>query len=219
MRYFGRLVACCSTLMIHSIYIFYYQFRDGKIELFDLYSTPFLLLVAYWAGLQFDKVRYLSEKDILTGLYNRRFVIKRFKRAMNSKKKGLNTKLTVLVMDCDNFKYINDYYGHDNGDMVLKMISEALVESTRKDDIVARWGGDEFLVIGHYNQEKELQMMLKRFECTLRNLTYLVKKPITVSIGSAVYSNQSQDLFDLMRIADDNMYKQKIVKKNKQNAN
>src|SRR4051794_11378468 len=107
MRYSGRMVASVGTLFIHCLYILYYNYRDGKIEPVDLYSTPFLVMLGYLAGLQFDKVRYLSEKDLLTGMYNRRFVINTFEK-VSSLFERTDHKLFVLVIDCDNFKNIND---------------------------------------------------------------------------------------------------------------
>lgn len=218
MRYLGRIVASVGTLFIHFLYIFYYYFRDGNIEPVDLYSTPFIVILGYWAGLQFDKVKYLSEKDLLTGMYNRRFVIKMFGK-ITSLLERTHHKLFVLVIDCDNFKNINDQYGHNTGDKVLKMIGESLVGASRKSDIVARWGGDEFLVIGHYMEEAGLQIMLQRLENHLNNLSKQIDIPIAVSIGSAVFPNHSKDLFDLIRIADRNMYKCKVIKKSNHELN
>ena len=105
--------------------------------------------MGFWAGLQFDKARFLSERDLLTGMYNRRFVTNTFKQ-LASLVDRTNSQLFVLLIDCDNFKSINDCYGHNKGDQVLKKIGETLIETTRKSDIVARWGGDEFLIMGHY---------------------------------------------------------------------
>lgn len=212
MRYSGRLVACMIIFLIHCLYILYYFYRDGKIESFDLYSTPVLVMIGYWGGFQFDKVRYLSEKDILTGMYNRRFVINTFEK-VSLLLERTNHKLFVLVIDCDNFKNINDQYGHNTGDRILKMIGETLVEASRKSDIVARWGGDEFLIIGYYKEEAGLQNLLQRLERSLCNLSNQVEIPIAVSVGSAVYPNHSKNLFNLIKIADDNMYKHKIIKK------
>lgn len=212
MRYSGRITGGVGSLFIHSIYIFYYYFRDGKIEAFDLYSSPIIFTLGFWTGYQFDKARYLSERDILTGLYNRRFVIHSFKQ-LTSLVDRTNSQLFVLLIDCDNFKHINDYYGHHKGDQVLKKISATLIGTTRKSDIVARWGGDEFLIIGHYKDAAGLQTMLKRIDYNLSILSDEFKIPIMVSIGSAVYPNESKELDDLIRIADKNMYKQKELNK------
>ena len=163
MKYSGRFIASIGPLFIHSLYIIYYYYRDGKIEPIDLYSSPLILLLGFWAGLQFDKTRFLSERDVLTGIYNRRFVTNSFEQ-LASFVDRTNRQLFILIIDCDNFKKINDYYGHSRGDQVLKEISEILVDTTRKSDVVARWGGDEFLIIGHYKDDAGLQTVLQRLD-------------------------------------------------------
>ncbi|KSU89238.1 MULTISPECIES: GGDEF domain-containing protein [Bacillales] len=211
MKYTGRIFGSLGLFLLHSVYIFYYFFRDGEVEPLDLYSYPLLIWIGYWGGKQFDKVRFYSEKDELTGIYNRRFVMNTYEK-ITSIAERTNSKLYVLVIDCDNFKAINDTYGHHNGDMVLIKISETLVDSTRKSDIVARWGGDEFLVIGLCNEEADLQTILQRLEEHLKNLAYQINLPIKASIGSAIYPNHSKDLFELIKIADDKMYNSKETK-------
>ena len=161
MRYTGRVTASIGALFIHSLYIIYYYSRDGKVEPVDLYSSPFIFLMGFWAGLQFDKAIFLSERDLLTGMYNRRFVTNTFGQ-LTSLIDRTNNQLFVLIIDCDNFKNINDCYGHNKGDQVLKKIGETLVRTTRKSDIVARWGGDEFLIMGHYKDDAGLQTMLSQ---------------------------------------------------------
>lgn len=214
MRYTGRITASIGALFIHSLYIIYYYFRDEKVESLDLYTSPIIFLIGFWAGFQFDKARFLSERDLLTGMYNRRFVTNTFKQ-LTSLVDRTNSQLFVLVIDCDNFKNINDCYGHNKGDQVLKKIGETLIGTTRKSDIVARWGGDEFLIIGHYKNSVGLQTLIQRLEKGLKILTDEIEIPIMVSVGSAVYPSQSKDLEELIKIADDNMYRHKEINKSK----
>ncbi|MEH6937904.1 GGDEF domain-containing protein [Bacillus sp. JJ664] len=211
MNYTGRIFGSLGLFLLHSVYIFYYYLRDKSVEPLDLYSYPFLIMFGYWAGTQYDKVRFYSEKDELTGIYNRRFVMNTYEK-ITALAERVNSKLFILVIDCDNFKTINDTYGHHNGDMVLSKIAETLVASTRKSDIVARWGGDEFLVIGHYNEEVGLQIVLQRLEENLRYLSNQVKIPIQASIGSAIFPIHSKDLFELIKTADEKMYHSKTTK-------
>ncbi|NOU53713.1 GGDEF domain-containing protein [Brevibacillus borstelensis] len=209
MGYTGRIVTSISVFFTHSLYIVYYYYRDGKVEALDLYSFPFLILFAYWAGKQYDKVKYLSDKDTLTGVYNRRFVLNSFEK-IASLANRTNSKLFVLLIDCDNFKEINDRHGHHKGDMVLTAIAETLIRSTRKSDIVARWGGDEFLIIGHHKDETGLQTILSRLHNELENLYEQVNiDNVSVSIGSAIFPDQSRDLDELIRSADVDMYERK----------
>ncbi len=119
----------------------------------------------------------------------------------------------MLVIDCNNFKEINDTFGHQKGDYVLSTIAETLTNTTRKSDIVARWGGDEFLVIGHYKNETGLQTLLKRLNNDLENLSEQVSIDVGVSIGSAIFPDDSQDLDELIKTADHNMYEYKEQRK------
>lgn len=212
MKYTGRIFASLGMFLLHTTYIVYYYLRDAKIESLDLYSTPFLILVGIWAGLQYDKARFLSEKDMLTSLYNRRFIIKTFEKIASICDRT-NSKLFVLIIDCNNFKIINDTFGHQKGDLVLTAIAETLTNSTRKSDIVARWGGDEFLVIGHYKNELGLQAFINRLNNDLGNLSKQINIDVGVSIGSAIFPDDSLDLDELIKTADRNMYKSKEQRK------
>ncbi|MGG2067324.1 GGDEF domain-containing protein [Bacillus sp. S14(2024)] len=211
MKYTGRIIGILGIFLLHSIYIFYYYFRDKAVEPLDFYSYPFLIFLGYWGGKQYDKVRFYSEKDELTGIYNRRFVMGTYEKIISLAART-NNKLFVLVVDCDNFKTINDTYGHHQGDIILAKISKTLVESTKKSDIVARWGGDEFLVIGHYKDETSLQALLQRLEEKLENFSNQIQIPIMVSIGSAIYPDHNNNLFELIKIADNKMYHSKTSK-------
>ncbi|GED28659.1 hypothetical protein BAG01nite_47610 [Brevibacillus agri] len=212
MKYTGRIVLTIFAFLLHSMYIVYYFCRDGKVEPFDVYTYPLLIIWGYWTGKQYDKVKFFSEKDELTGLFNRRFVIKSFEKIASLAERA-NSKLFLLVIDCDNFKHINDDYGHDKGDLILTQIAETLVRSTRKSDISARWGGDEFLVIGHYKDEAGLQTLIMRLHNDLENLSNQVSIEVKVSIGSAIFPDQSRELDELIKSADQNMYMYKEQKK------
>lgn len=210
MKYTGRIIGSLSLFIIHSLYIFYYYARSQFIEPLDIYSYPFLVFFGYWAGMQFDQVKFYSEKDELTGIYNRRFVIKAYENTSLAKR--TNNKFFILVIDCDNFKTINDTYGHLKGDLVLKKLGEILAESISKKDIVARWGGDEFLVIGSYTEQTNLETVIQNLKKKMETLSNQVQMPIEASIGSAIYPNHSKDLFELIKIADDKMYQSKTSK-------
>jgi diguanylate cyclase (GGDEF)-like protein len=200
-------------LAAHSLFVIYFSLLFGQLHIVSLLGYFLWFFIGYWIGKQYDKAKYFAEKDPLTNLYNRRFVMNAFEK-ITSLAERTNSKLFVLVIDCDNFKVINDMYGHQKGDLVLSMIGETLVGMTRKSDIVARWGGDEFLVIGHYKEETGLQTVLQRLEDNLRDLSSRIDIPVIVSIGSAVYPDHNKDLFGLIKMADENMYKRKLTKKN-----
>lgn len=93
-----------------------------------------------------ERIIYLSWHDPLTDLYNRRYIIDKMEAEIERKKRTGNT-FSVVMLDIDNFKNINDHYGHACGDYVLKKLSRILSETFRKADFVSRWGGEEFLVV------------------------------------------------------------------------
>jgi diguanylate cyclase (GGDEF)-like protein len=159
---------------------------------YDFIYTPFLLPIVWWLGKQYDRAKYLSEKDDLTGAYNRRYLIDNFKKlAINS--------FIIYIVDVNDFKTINDTYGHHIGDEVLQYISSMLRQYVNKKDIIVRTGGDEFLVIS-------------KSECLLsQKLIFDIDDNIrvSVSIGTAMYPNDATTLNELVKIADKNMYKAK----------
>ncbi|MCH1624486.1 GGDEF domain-containing protein [Ferdinandcohnia quinoae] len=214
MKHSGRFFAVGIILSLHTIYLVYYYFRDGQIDIIDLLGYPLFYFIAYWCGKQYDKAQYFSEKDTLTNLYNRRFIMGAFDKIISFADRT-NSKLFVLIIDCDNFKEINDSCGHTKGDLVLSNIANILLQSIRKSDVVARWGGDEFLIIGHYKDDAGLQTLIQRLDDQLESLSQQMSLNIKISIGSTIYPDDSNNLEELIKSADQNMYKQKAQNREK----
>ncbi|MGG3924480.1 GGDEF domain-containing protein [Metabacillus fastidiosus] len=212
MKYTGRIFVFIFILIFQYSLVAYLYYENGYIEEVNYIATPVMLFFGYFIGKQFDKVKFYSEKDILTNLYNRRFIMTNFKKFAAAAER-MNSKFFILVIDCDNFKEINDLYGHIKGDEILKSIGECLISATRKGDITARWGGDEFLVIGYMKDETDLTISLNKLEEKLDKLSEKLKIPVYASVGSAIFPNESKDLLELIKIADDNMYYCKGLKK------
>jgi len=151
----------------------------------------------------------LAFYDPLTGLANRSLLTERFNQLRGVYKRHLK-KFAVLLIDLDNFKEINDTYGHLTGDALLKEIASRLKRVTRRaEDTVARIGGDEFVVI-----IPEIES-IKKLKATTKKLLDIVKSPllingielnITASIGISIYLDHASDLEGLLRSADINMY-------------
>jgi diguanylate cyclase (GGDEF)-like protein len=215
-KYKGRLIATMMIMTVHTLYTLYYFKRDGMVDVLDLLGYPVIFIISYWSGLQYDKAVYFSEKDTLTNIYNRRYVISSFDRFLSLAKRS-NTTLFVMLLDCDNFKEINDRYNHHLGDEVLRHISKILLGCTRKGDIVSRWGGDEFLILGRYNDSTDIQTIGLEIHRRLVQLSHEMGFSISISMGSAVYAeDRHHDLSGLIREADNNMYNMKIVNKQAQ---
>ncbi|MRH42073.1 diguanylate cyclase [Aquibacillus halophilus] len=120
-------------------------------------------------------------------------------------------KLILFLIDVNNFKMVNDNYGHETGDNVLKHLSNLLLVNTSKSDIVARYAGDEFIIISPFTDEKGKDIIIKQINEELRGLSEKLNIDISVSIGTSVYPNDAKTLDSLLNIADHSMYKKKNV--------
>ena len=158
-----------------------------------------------------EELYILATADSLTDLYNRRqfleLIDREIARASNYKR-----PLTLLIIDLDHFKAINDKYGHPSGDAVLKKVALALRGHSREEYIVARIGGEEFAIVlpeNDLDQAVEFANTLREALAELEFLLDGVRKQITVSIGAASWSNAMTSTADLMRAADEQLYRAK----------
>lgn len=208
-KYKGRIVTLFSVLIVNSIYILYYFLRDGYVGGIEIVGLPIMLSMAWIFGKQYDKAKFYSENDTLTGIYNRR-VIDRFFTKIKAMTDGNGQKLAVFLIDVDNFKKINDNFGHKEGDQLLVGLSQELVKSVRNTDIVARWGGDEFIILSpNISKREHASEMVKRINDNLKNISN-PQIDISVSIGCAIYPNEGKTFDDLLKAADQKMYNMKI---------
>ena len=163
-----------------------------------------------------NKLQYMANFDELTGLYNRRY----FKHIFNMelcKLKRNNSRFCLALIDLDDFKQINDTYGHNMGDKALQYFSEVLSSHIRKTDVYARMSGDEFVVLFLDCVEEKAIERMEALKTKVTNSNFENIK-INFSYGVAYienHSNLSED--DIFSIADKNMYKQKKIK-NKDNS-
>jgi diguanylate cyclase (GGDEF)-like protein len=171
-------------------------------------------IVGLRIGKAFDKAIYYSEKDSLTGTYNRRFTRMAFPKILRKIEKT-KEYLGVIVIDVDKFKSINDVYGHTMGDNVLVNIASTLKKTIRPSDIIARWGGDEFILLISGIDKTKIHSFLNRLSIEIENLNYLkeIKGHVSASIGIAIYPTDAESLDMLIAIADRNMYENKKQKK------
>ncbi|MFP5108984.1 GGDEF domain-containing protein [Neobacillus sp. C211] len=213
MKYKGRIVTTLISIIVGIPYVAYnYITLQSSIRTFiDTTVLIVTTVTLWWLGKQYDKAKFYSEKDYLTGLYNRRFIEEIFPKLISSAKKI--EQLSILILDCNDFKQINDTDGHKYGDLVLENISTILLKSTSVSDIIARWGGDEFLIISPFSDQTETEAMIKRIENGLRELSQKTEKKISVSAGFAIYPIDGKDMDSLIKIADKNMYKLKTLSK------
>lgn len=205
MKYTGRIICVLVMLLvIISIRIYAYIFLGISLGMLIIPGAA-ALIIAFLLGGQYDKVKFYSERDSLTGLYNRRYIAADISKIL-SRVDRKNEKLSALLLDCDNFKLINDTYGHIQGDQVLVEVAALLADKIRKDDIPVRWGGDEFLVIAPYADEAKIKIILERFKKELAKVSEKLQITISVSGGFAVYPTEARTLDELIQAADTKLY-------------
>lgn len=164
-----------------------------------------------------DMLREQSLRDQLTGLYNRRFLDDTIdKIAAQIKRRG--TTLGILMVDIDYFKEVNDTYGHDMGDKVLKEIAKVLVKSVREADLVIRFGGEEFLVLLMDVQSGKsveiAEKIRKAVEShTIESFGVVLRK--TVSVGVSEFPVDSDKIWQCIKYADVALYKAKEMGRNR----
>jgi diguanylate cyclase (GGDEF)-like protein/PAS domain S-box-containing protein len=155
-----------------------------------------------------EKIKYLSYHDYLTGLYNRYFFEEELKR-LDSKRLY---PISVIIIDINGFKMINDTFGQKKGDEILKNTAKILKTCFRKEDIVARYGGDEFIIILPSTSNTVAASIIDRVN-RFSKINFYKEFIVSLSTGIATKESTEQNINELMKIAEDNMYKHKLVEK------
>ncbi len=160
-----------------------------------------------------NRLRNKIKHDSLTGLYNRDTMFSEIKKSIEEY--SLNhIPFCFAMVDIDDFKRINDLYGHNKGDAVLKKMSKVLTDICDKNDCICRFGGDEFAIIFNNKNINDANTILKRIICEFSHTSYaFTDKEITCSCGIAEY-NEKMSASDLFNKADKNMYNAKNGGKN-----
>lgn len=155
------------------------------------------------------KIQYMAFYDGLTGLPNRQFFEMYIRQLMQSS--NSNSLFYLVFLDLDGFKEINDTHGHEVGDILLKHVAKRLRQSLRREDLVARFGGDEFVIILNSHEKQDLDFILRR-------LISVISKPykfgsfdlkINASLGVSKYPVSGESWEDLIKKADKAMYMSK----------
>jgi diguanylate cyclase (GGDEF)-like protein len=164
----------------------------------------------------FNEIKLLSIHDSLTGVYNHAFIVKALEEEVGRSER-YGSHLTALLLDIDDFKRVNDTYGHLAGDFVLKRVAKVLEAGMRNIDIVGRYGGEEFLVILPETVGEQGFAVSERLRSDIETENFVYGDDVikvTVSGGIACYSH-GVDAKEIIKLADDNMYKAKKVGKNR----
>jgi len=159
-----------------------------------------------------SEARRLADRDPVTGLHNHRSVYQRLHSELERHDR-IGKPMAVLMMDLDNFKLFNDTYGHPAGDEVLKRVAMILRRSCRDADTVARYGGDEFMVLLSETNLRAAIRCAERIQSVLAKERFRCQNsatlPIGFSYGISVFPDDAKDVQELVTIADSNLYQSK----------
>ena len=157
------------------------------------------------------KLRFQAIRDLLTGLFNRRYLEETLSRELARANRD-HQSLGLVMIDMDNLKKINDHFGHQAGDLVLKTVGKMLLAETRQGDIACRFGGDEFMIVLPGANINVASSRAEKWLINLTNLNISYKKEKiepTFSAGVAVFPQHGADIKSLMRAADQALYRAK----------
>ena len=169
-----------------------------------------------------DKLRTLSTTDELTGLHNRKYLLERMEQEI-SRSKRYGNALSVLLFDLDFFKVVNDIYGYEWGDVLLRSIADKLKQLIRKEDILTRYGDEEFIVVLPNTSEDNAFLFAERFRKDIEKMEFIPageeeRHPITISGGISTFPcipDTEEDANTIIRYAEHALYNAKKRGKNK----
>ncbi|WP_088189702.1 GGDEF domain-containing protein [Desulfosporosinus sp. FKA] len=158
-----------------------------------------------------EKLEWVSNTDTLTGLYNRRCIMKKLEEEL-IRNNGRKNSFSIIIGDIDYFKKINDTFGHDCGDYVLKVVSKSLQDAVRERDVVSRWGGEEFLILLPETASEGACKLADRMRKILEEQIieyngYKVK--ITMTFGVTSVNDNYGKVEDIIKKADCALYEGK----------
>lgn len=152
------------------------------------------------------QIEYMSYHDFLTGLYNRRFL----EKDINNMDTAENLPISVILGDINRLKLVNDAFGHDKGDEFIVKAADIIKASCRPEDLVVRWGGDEFMVFLPKTSRLDAAKIVNRIQvnCADKHV-YSIALSLSIGIGTKITADEV--MFDIVREAEESMYKAKIM--------
>ena len=205
----GALILGIVALVIHSMLL-------GSWPPYNLYFCVFLIVFAvFYSYLLIQRLEMIkretiriSEHDSLTGTLNRRAFL-RAAEYLLSLNERTRIPLVFIYADLDNFKAVNDQFGHDMGDKVLRFFSEIAKSRLRKTDIIARYGGDEFVMVLTNTSVGSAESVLQRIQGEFMNWSKNSGLPVGVSFGTGTAREGKNNLDDILRQVDAALYEAK----------
>ncbi len=195
-------------------YSFLWKLLAAILVIFLLMIYRYKMVTAYNHELQQlnTKLEKLTITDTLTQLYNRRYLDLNNQHAINLAKR-YKTPFALVLLDIDNFKQVNDNYGHLRGDKTLNRVAFILSSQSRKNDIVGRWGGEEFLIICAQSSLQGAHTMAENLRLAIAQEKFIAEQTVTISIGVTEYQKNDTPEIIINRV-DQALYKAKSRGKN-----
>ena len=218
---FGLLASIISLVLMPSAYIAYpYWAGEVRTNFYELLQGFGGFSLAAVFAYKYEQIRngqeellkFSANNDLLTGLLNRRGFSSMAEVAYLQATR-FGQSFSIIFLDLDNFKYLNDTQGHDAGDNLLTEVGLILRSVTRTIDVVARWGGEEFIILLMQTNENGARQAGEKIRSTISSHEFSGGR-ITVSVGVAVYDSGEQ-LFETINRADQAMYQAKREGKNR----
>jgi diguanylate cyclase (GGDEF)-like protein/PAS domain S-box-containing protein len=178
------------------------NFSNQEINMLQIFTD--VITSAFARYLDEKRIRKLTYYDSLTGLYNRRF----FEEEMQRLDTKRQLPISLIMADLNGLKIINDSYGHEKGDQLLKKAAAILKSSVREEDILARQGGDEFAILLPKTEQKKAKQVIKRIKSKIAAAETEI--PISIALGWATKNESEEQLTETLKKADDRMYQNKL---------
>jgi diguanylate cyclase (GGDEF)-like protein len=202
-----------TITLYHTSYNYFKPHHQRLLTLIAEHAAP-----ALEGARQFTRTRQLAMEDNLTSLPNARSLMQ-FLRHQLAESQRQEDEFVVLLMDLDNFKLVNDQLGHLEGDRLLQRVSRILNESVREMDFVARYAGDEFVVVLPRATTETAEEITQRIRRAVTHFAWSCGQPaLGVSIGQAAYPADGMDARRLLGVADGRMYADKSARKKERSA-
>jgi diguanylate cyclase (GGDEF)-like protein len=190
-------------------------FNEGERSLAEIMSQEAAKAISN--SLTYLKIKELAITDGLTGLYNYRYFQERLSETL-TRSERFPEKVSLILVDVDKFKQLNDTHGHQAGDTLLQSLAQAISESLRRIDILARYGGDEFAIILTHTNEKGAKIVAEKIKQKVENHCLKFKGEeirVTLSLGISTYPENASTKDSLIEKADRALYEAKRLGRNR----
>ena len=154
------------------------------------------------------ELEYITEHDLLTDIKNRRTYEKELEKHIHLSKRYEKNHFGLIMFDIDHFKEINDNYGHQIGDKILKTLCTNISTHLRENDTFARWGGEEFVILCPYTNIEQLEHIAKNLQKVIKNIDFSPVPNLTISLGLTVYKKDDSEV-SIQKRVDSVLYKAK----------